>query len=69
MRFLGKEKMEKLRGKLENSEKTESAFFYRIFVMSWQSFQEKKIGQLQRKVGKFGQTAKIIIFVCTFDRN
>jgi hypothetical protein len=59
MRFLGKEKMEKLRGKLENSEKTESAFFYRIFV----------IGQLQRKVGKFGQTAKIIIFVCTFDRN
>jgi hypothetical protein len=30
--FLGKEKLEKLPGKLENSEKTESAFFYGIFV-------------------------------------
>jgi hypothetical protein len=32
IRFLGKEKLEKLPGKLENSEKTESAFFYGIFV-------------------------------------
>jgi hypothetical protein len=31
-RFLGKEKLEKLPGKLENSGKTESAFFYEIFV-------------------------------------
>jgi hypothetical protein len=26
---------------------------------------KKNSGQLQRKVGKFGQTPKIIIFVCT----
>jgi hypothetical protein len=30
--FLGKEKLEKLPGKLENSGKTESAFFYEIFL-------------------------------------
>jgi hypothetical protein len=33
IRFLCKEKLEKLPGKLENSGKTESAFFYGIFVM------------------------------------
>jgi REP element-mobilizing transposase RayT len=32
-------------------------------------FRKKKSGQLQRKVEKFGQTAKIIIFVCILDRN
>jgi hypothetical protein len=30
-------------------------------------FRKKKSGQLQRKVGKFGQTAKIIIFVRILD--
>jgi hypothetical protein len=30
---------------------------------------EKNSGQLQRKVGKFGQMSKIIIFVCTLDHN
>jgi hypothetical protein len=33
MSFLCKEKLEKLPGKLENSGKTKSAFFYGIFVM------------------------------------
>jgi hypothetical protein len=32
-------------------------------------FRKKKSGQLQRKVEKFGQTAKIIIFVCILDHN
>jgi hypothetical protein len=30
---------------------------------------KKKLGQLQRKVGKFGQISKIIIFVCPLDNN
>jgi hypothetical protein len=30
---------------------------------------KKKSGQLQRKVGKFGQTAKVIICVCILDHN
>jgi hypothetical protein len=32
IRFLGKEKLKKLPGKLENSGETESAFFYGVFV-------------------------------------
>jgi hypothetical protein len=73
MRFLCKEKLDKLPGKLENSGKTESAFFvmdmhyYFFFFVRYSRekvFRKKKSGQLQRKVEKFGQTAKIIIFVC-----
>jgi hypothetical protein len=30
-------------------------------------FRKKKTGQLQRKIEKFGQTAKIIIFVYILD--
>jgi hypothetical protein len=47
--------------------------FFVLLVMVLDSFQKKKSGQLQRKVGKFGQTAKIMIFnalsIITDDRN
>jgi hypothetical protein len=38
IRFLWKKKLEKLPGKLENSGKTETAFFYGIFVMDIHNF-------------------------------
>jgi hypothetical protein len=66
MRFLGKEKMEKLPGKLENSEKTESAFFYRIFVMSWQSFQEKKNWTITKESWKIRTNCKNYNFCMHF---
>jgi hypothetical protein len=79
MRFLCKEKLEKLPGKLENSGKTESAFLWWICISFFfcfvrfsreKVFRKKKSRQLlQRKVEKFGQTAKIIIFVCILDHN
>jgi hypothetical protein len=40
--------------------------FFVLFVIVLESFQKKKSGQLQRKVGKFGQNALSII---TDDRN
>jgi hypothetical protein len=44
--------------------------FLVLFVRVLDEFSEKKnSGQLQRKVGKFGQISKIIIFVCTLDHN
>jgi hypothetical protein len=78
MRFLCKEKLEKLPGKLENSGKTENAFLWWICIILFfcfvrysreKVFRKKKSGQLQRKFEKFGQTAKIIIFVCILDHN
>jgi hypothetical protein len=43
--------------------------FLVLFVRVLDKFSEKKLGQLQSKVGKFGQISKIIIFVCTLDHN
>jgi hypothetical protein len=43
--------------------------FLVFFVRVLDKFSEKNSGQLQRKVGKFGQISKIIIFVCTLDHN
>jgi hypothetical protein len=43
--------------------------FFVLFVIVLEKFSGKKWGQLQRKAGKFGQTSKIIIFVCTLDHN
>jgi hypothetical protein len=48
--------------------------FFVLFVLVLEKFSGKNnSGQLQRKVGKFGQTAKIIIFnalsIITDDRN
>jgi hypothetical protein len=43
--------------------------FLVVFVRVLDKFSEKNSGQLQRKVGKFGQISKIIIFVCTLDHN
>jgi hypothetical protein len=44
--------------------------FLVLFVRVLDKFLEKKkLGQLQRKVGKFGQILKIIIFVCPHDHN
>jgi hypothetical protein len=43
--------------------------FLVLFVRVLDRFLEKKSGQLQRKIGKFGQISKIIIFVCTLDHN
>jgi hypothetical protein len=44
--------------------------FFVLFVLVLEKFSGKNnSGQLQRKVGKFGQTAKIIIFICTLDYN
>jgi hypothetical protein len=44
-------------------------FFFVLFVIVVKKFSGKKSGQLQRKVEKFGQTAKIIIFVCILNHN
>jgi hypothetical protein len=45
-------------------------YFFVLFVMVLEKFSGKKNSeQLQRKVGKFRQTAKIIIFVSTLDHN
>jgi hypothetical protein len=44
--------------------------FLVLFVRVLDKFLEKKIGTItQRKVGKFGQISKIIIFVCPHDHN
>jgi hypothetical protein len=43
--------------------------FLVLFVRVLDKFSEKKSRQLQRKIGKFGQISKIIIFVCTLDHN
>jgi hypothetical protein len=43
--------------------------FLVLFVKVLDKFSKKKSGQLQRKVGKFGQISKIIIFVYTLDHN
>jgi hypothetical protein len=45
-----------------------SFFFFVLFVIVVKKFSgKKKSAQLQRKVEKFGQTAKIIIFVRILD--
>jgi heme/copper-type cytochrome/quinol oxidase subunit 2 len=57
MRFLCKEKLEKLPGKLENSRKTESPFLWWIciiiiiflFVIVVKKFSEKKIGTITKE--------------------
>jgi hypothetical protein len=51
IRFLGKEKMEKLPGKLENSGKTKVLFCFVRYGLR-KVVRKKKSGQLQRKVGK-----------------
>jgi hypothetical protein len=43
--------------------------FLVLFVRVLDKFSEKKLGQLQRKVGKFGQISQIIIFLCPLDHN
>jgi hypothetical protein len=44
--------------------------FFVLFVIVMKKFSgKKKSGPLQRKVEKFGQTAKIINFVCILDNN
>jgi hypothetical protein len=75
MRFLCKEKLEKLPGKLEKLKVLFCDgyallfFFFFVRYSREKVFRKKKSGQLQRKVEKFGQTAKIIIFVCILDHN
>jgi hypothetical protein len=44
-----------------------SFFFFFVRYSREKVFRKKKSGQLQRKVEKFGQTAKIIIFVRILD--
>jgi hypothetical protein len=45
-------------------------YFFVLFVISREKvFRKKKSGQLQMKVEKFGQTEKIIIFVCILDHH
>jgi hypothetical protein len=77
MRFLCKEKLEKLPGKLENSGKTESAFLWWICLILFfffvrysreKVFRKKKSEQLQRKIEKLGQTANSRSYI-TDDRN
>jgi hypothetical protein len=47
-----------------------NSFFFVLFGIVLEKFSEKKnCRQLQRKVEKFGQTLKIIIFVCNLDHN
>jgi hypothetical protein len=65
--FKKKRKSEKVPGKLENSGKTESAFFlwerlerfgyfFLMFVIILMRFLcKKKIGKVARKIGKFGK--------------
>jgi hypothetical protein len=43
--------------------------FLVLLLGFWIGFRKKNSGQLQRKIGKFGQISKIIIFVCTLDHN
>jgi hypothetical protein len=62
--FKKKKKSEKLPGKLENSGKTESAFFcgngwndffFNIRNNPYEVFMYRKIGKVTRKIGKFGK--------------
>jgi hypothetical protein len=67
IRFSWKKKLEKLPGKLENSGKTESAFFYgngwndlanfffNIRNNPYELFMQRKTGKVTRKIGKFGK--------------
>jgi hypothetical protein len=43
--------------------------FLVLFVRVLDRFSEINSGQLQRKIGKFGQISKIMIFVCTLHHN
>lgn len=44
--------------------------FFVLFVIVLENFSEKENSrQSQKKVRKFGQTEKIMIFVCTLDHN
>jgi hypothetical protein len=54
---------------LQKNTKTNSYLNIFNFLKFNVPFVKKKSGELQRKVGKLGQTSKIIIFVCTLDHN
>jgi hypothetical protein len=78
MRFLYKEKLEKLPGKLENSEKMKVFFFvmdmhnsfFFCFVRSREKvFRKKNRDNYKGKLKNSGKLQKLIIFVCILDHN